>query len=316
MTVDPYYDALLAAQASPGALAKLMPSALMAKLAPTLVPDPTYVPGEVALLRAVAQGPHGDVALNVYRPSDLEPDAAVPLVVWCHGGGWVEGGHDTPDGDGEAIELCHRLGAVVVSPDYHLALAGIHHPLPLDDVLAAWHHALEQATSWGADPTRTALGGGSAGGNLAAGAALMLRDAGATMPRVLVLNVPPLHALLPELTDQERRELALAEEGEATWRVGLRLGFENYAGAPVDEIPAYVAPGSGNLAGLPPTLLITCEYDVLRASARVFAASLQAHGVEHKLVVCPGVGHGHTTMPWLPAAKETYTEIAAWVAGA
>jgi acetyl esterase/lipase len=100
------------------------------------------------------------------------------------------------------------------------------------------------------------------------------------------------------------------------WRKGLRLGFENYMGCPAAEASVYAAPGVGDPAGLPPTLLIACEYDVLRASARVYAESLAEAGVRHKLVLYPGVGHGHTVAPWLPAAQQTYEDMAAWLADA
>lgn len=129
--------------------------------------------------------------------------------------------------------------------------------------------------------------------------------------------MPPLHPNLPPLTAQEREELhVMSDEAEQVWRTGLRLGFENYMGCPADEASVYAAPGVGDPAGLPSTLLIACRYDVLRASARVYAESLAEAGVRHKLVLYAGVGHGHTVAPWLPAAQQTYEDMAAWLANA
>jgi acetyl esterase len=321
VTTDPYYDAMRKAQADteadPERAALLMSPELLVKLAPQSIPDPSYTPPQITPLEDVVDGPEGKVRVRVYRPEGQQQDGPLPLVLWLHGGGWVEFGHDTPGGDNEAIELCQRLGAVVVSPDYRLALEGVHYPEPVEDILAAWRWALDNCSTWGATAERTALGGGSAGANLAAGATLRLRDEGGPMPTVLILNVPPLHPHLPALTPQEREELFISsDEAEDIWRRGLRLGFENYMGCPADEASVYAAPGIGDAGGLPPTLLISCEYDVLRASARVFEQSLSEAGVKHKHLHLRGVGHGHTVAPWLPAAQETYKEMATWLAEA
>jgi acetyl esterase len=318
VTTDPYYDAMRKAQveteADPERMALMMPPELLMKLAPQSVPDPSYASPRITPLEDVVEGPEGKVGVRVYRPEGVQPDGPLPLVMWCHGGGWVEFGHDTPGGDNEAIEVCQRLGAVVVSPDYRLALEGVCYPGPVDDVVTAWRWAVENCSSWGATPERTALGGGSAGANIAAGAALRLRDEGGPLPTALILNVPPLHPDLPPLTLQEREELSItSDEAEDMWRLGLRLGFENYMGCPADKASVYAAPGTGDPTGLPPTLLISCEYDVLRASARVFEQSLADAGVKHKHLHLKGVGHGHTVAPWLPAAQATYDEMGAWL---
>jgi acetyl esterase/lipase len=287
---------------------------MIARLAPQMMPDPSYVPPDLIPLDALVDGPHGDVPVKVYLPSAGQDSGPYPLVVWCHGGGWIEGGHATNGGDPEAAELCARVGAVVVSPDYRLATEGIWYPLPVDDVLATWAWALQNCTSWGATAERTAIGGGSAGGNIAAGVALRLRDEGGILPSTLILNVAPLHTDLPALTDAQRESFCLNEISEELWRRGIRLGLENYLGAPASEAPIYVAPGTGDPSGLPPTLLITAEYDILRISSERFARSLDAAGVPYKLVVAPGVGHGHTSAPWLKAAQDTFDEITAWLA--
>jgi acetyl esterase len=317
MTIDPYYDALRAAQADTEKAALLMSPELLAKLAPQSVPHPAYVAPQLTPLEDVVDGPEDKVRVRVYRPNGVQADGPLPLIMWLHGGGWVEFGHDTPGGDNEAIEVCQRLGAVVVSPDYRLAVEGVWYPAPIDDIVAAWHWALDNCSAWGASAERTALGGGSAGANLAAGAALRLRDEGGPLPTALILNVPPLHPYLPALTPQEREELHVSsDEAERIWRMGLRLGFENYMGCSADEAPIYAAPGIADPTGLPPTMLIACEYDILRASARVYAEALAKAGVKHKYVLYRGVGHGHTVAPWLPAAQQTYDDMAKWLADA
>lgn len=176
VTTDPYYDRLLAAQADPAAAAALSDPLLLERMAAQLSPDPGYVAPEAVVSEATVPGPHGDVPVRVYLPANPAGARPRPLFVWCHGGGWVGGDLDMPEADATAREVCARSGAAVVSVDYRLATAGVHYPVPVDDVLAAWTWALQECSSWGASPQRAVLGGASAGGNLAAGAALRLRD--------------------------------------------------------------------------------------------------------------------------------------------
>src|SRR3954452_927450 len=133
-------------------------------------------PPDVRVDERRVPGPHGDVPVRIYSPRDGTPSGAG--VVWMHGGAFVAGDLDMPEADALARELCARAGAVVVSVDYRLATGGGRFPGPHDDVVAAWRWTAEHAAELGIDPARLAIGGASAGGNLAAGAALRLRDEG------------------------------------------------------------------------------------------------------------------------------------------
>ena len=133
-------------------------------------------PPEVALVsEAAADGPHGPIPLRVYRPIGAERDAALPALVYFHGGGWVIGDLDTHDV--LCRELANGAGCAVVSVDYRLAPE---HPFPcaVDDCLAATAWVSRHADALGIDPARLAVGGDSAGGNLAAVVSQLARDAG------------------------------------------------------------------------------------------------------------------------------------------
>ena len=88
---------------------------------------------------------------------------------------------------------------------------------------------------------------------------------------------------------------------------------ENYVGAPAADADGYAAPAVADLAGLPPTLVVNCEYDGLRASGEAFAQALAEAGVDVDVRLVEDVLHGHLNSPWLPAAQQTYADMAAWL---
>lgn len=313
MHQDPYYARLLAAQGDPAVLMFLQQEAeLTRRLAAQAAHDPSYTPPLVEVLDTAAPGPHGPVPVRVYQPGESASSPRA-LFVWCHGGGWCEGDLDMYEADATAREVSARAGAVVVSVDYRLAREGVHYPVPLDDLLAAWRWSLETAPHWQASAGRAVLGGASAGGNLAAGAALRLRDEGGPLPAGLALVYPALHGELPALTDAQSQAVAMSPRAEGHFRRGLVLMLENYLGGPLHDAPLTVVPALAELAGLPPTLVITCEWDLLRSSGEAFAADLERAGVPHRLVIAPGVGHGHINSPWLAQAQQSYQDVADWV---
>ena len=311
MSQDPWHDRLIAAA---GALLQEQPAddpALVERLIAQAAPDPAYAPPEVRVTEEAAPGPHGDIPVRVYHPADAAADA--PVFVWCHGGGWVWGTLEDPEADATAREVCSRAGAVVVSVDYRLASEGVHYPVPLDDVVAATVWVREEAARWGADPERLVLGGASAGANLAAGACLRLRDEGEVMPRSLVLAYPCLHAPLPEPSTELSQKLSGISRVMAFAPEALDPMVENYLGRPLAEAPVYAMPGPGELAGLPPTLVINAEYDGLRASGEAATEALLAAGVETRQLLVRDVAHGHLSAPHLAQAQESFRDIAAWI---
>lgn len=265
------------------------------------------VPGEVG-------GPHGAVPVRTYTPRDPAAGSR-PFVVWAHGGGFAAGDLDMPESDHVARVLAASAGAVVRTVGYRLAVGGVHHPVPGDDLLAAWTATAAEAEVLGADPAQGHLGGASAGGNLAAGVALRLRDGEGRSPARLLLAYPTLHAVLPE---------ASAELGAKVSELPDRMRFpaelfatmnQNYAGrdplgAPADAFPATAA----DLSGLPPVTIVNCDYDDLRASGEDFARLLRAAGVPVDERCEPGVPHGHLNLVGHPAAARTLEVLAAAVA--
>jgi acetyl esterase/lipase len=261
----------------------------------------------------VVPGPHGPVPVRVYQP--VEPGDARPLLVWCHGGGFVGGDLDMPEADAAAREVSSRANAVVVSVDYRLATHGVHFPVPHDDVVSAHRWAVSEASRLGASADRVTLGGASAGANLAAGACLRLRDEG-DPPAALLLLYPAVHAELPTPSAELAEKLKVLSPMAAFDSPVFTPVMENYLGAPLSEAGGYAVPALCDLAGLPPTLVINCEYDGLRSSGEVFTASLEAAGVLVKQLLAPDVLHGHINSPWLPQAQQSYADMADWVGAA
>ncbi|SEB58198.1 alpha/beta hydrolase [Streptomyces melanosporofaciens] len=196
-------------------------------------------------------GPGPAIPVRIYRPAGAASSPR-PCLVWLHGGAWVGGDLDMPEAHETARGVAGRADAVVVSVDYRLCSEDVHFPAQHDDVVAAYRWVRGNAADLGVDPARIALGGASAGGNLAAGATLRLRDGGETPWQALLLY-PLVHAPLPAPSD----ELAAA-----LTQVPAPLVFGNEQfdplialmldGAPVETASAYVFPGRAeDLGGFP-----------------------------------------------------------------
>jgi acetyl esterase/lipase len=309
---DLYFQRVLALMTRPDLLRPISDPELAAQVAANAVQPDGYEPPVVKTETRAVPGPHGDVEVRVYTPADPKG----PLLVWCHGGGWVGGDLDMPEADAAAREVSARAEAVVVSVGYRLAVEGVHYPVPLDDVTAALTWSVDQAADLGADPTRVSLGGASAGANLAAGAALRVRDQGGPMPRALVLIYPLVHPVLPQLHPDLARKVAPLSPGQAFAPDVLAALVENYLGGAVAQATPYAMAGLGSAEGLPPTLVINCEYDALRASGEAYADALAAAGVVVDVSCAPGVLHGHLNQPWLPVTGDSFARMAAWISRA
>lgn len=286
---------------------------LVAWIAAALPGEDEYVAPPVKSQDIVITHDTGACTVRVYTPeSSREPR---PMFVWVHGGAWAMGDLEGPEADTTAREVCARADAVVVSVDYRLAAGGVHYPVPLDDVVAAFLWAVGNADGLGADPARVCLGGASAGANLAAGAALRLRDQGATTPASLALFYPALHPQLPFLSQDFDAVMARLTPGMAFAAELFGPIVENYLGASLEQADCYAMPGlAEDLSGLPPTLIVNCEYDGLRASGERFAQQLGEAGVQVVLDTAVGVAHGHLTRPGHPETVRTTADLAAWVA--
>jgi acetyl esterase len=276
-----------------------------------------------AVLRGVAfggaAGPSGQPAVGAVRSETIagsvpvrvySPDAPlpVPTIVFFHGGGFVMGDLDTHDAI--ARRLCNDVSAVVVSVDYRLAPE---HPFPagVDDANAAVHWVAAHVTDFGGDPARVAVAGDSAGANLAAVAAQLATADGIPLAAQLLVYPP---------TDAGGEYASITENADGYFltRADMEWFFAHYLGMDLDDpratelaVNPLVAPlRAPSLAGLPPAIVATGEFDPLRDEGDAYAAALAAAGVpvEHRQFA--GLIHGFWGMGAVSAAAE---EAAVWI---
>jgi acetyl esterase len=240
-----------------------------------------------------ARGPAGPVPLRLYRGFGTAAGAALPLLVYFHGGGWTIGDLDTHD------IICRTLAnnarCAVIAVDYRM---GPEHKFPaaVDDCVAATRWVAEQGAALGIDTARIAVGGDSAGGNLAAVVAITLRDAGG----------PPLafQALVYPATDQRLDSASHAKFGEGylLTRSNMLWFRDNYLD-PRDYDDWRASPiRAADLARLPPAHIITAGYDPLVDEGRAYSDRLVAAGVPVLYECFEGMAHGFLTMGGAVAA--------------
>ena len=238
----------------------------------------------------------GAVPVRVYRPN-AEP--ALPVVVWFHGGGWVTGSIETHDH--LCRLLCDDTGAIVVSVDYRLA-PETKFPGAVDDCVAAYAWVSEHAAELGGDRARVALGGDSAGGNLAAVVALVARDTGLPGPTVQILVYP--------VTDYEFESRSMIDNATGYFLEAeeMRWFFDHYARTPDDFGDWRMSPlRAPDVAGLAPAVVITAEFDPLRDQGEAYGHRLQQAGGHAQVLRGDGLFHGFFGMhPFLPPARHAW----------
>ena len=244
----------------------------------------------------VIPGPAGAMPVRVYRPS---PASDLPVLVWFHGGGWVTGNLDTHDQLGRL--LADHVGAVVVSVDYRLAPEA-KFPAAADDCLAAYEWVLAHADEIGGDARRVAIGGDSAGGNLAAVVALDARTQGLPQPKLQLLVYP--------VTDYEFDSVAMIDNAKGYFleAESMRWFYEHYARTPDDFSDERFSPlRATDLAGLARAVVITAEYDPLRDQGEAYARRLTDAEVPTQSVRADGLIHGFFGMhEYMPPGKEAW----------
>ncbi len=280
------------------------------------------------------RAPDHDFRIRVYPAA--EPTGAA--LVWLHGGAFMFGTIDMPEADEVARRLA-ALGVPVVSVDYtlaplaalpeypedppegmpspeqiraELAAAGPRARFPVASLqtVAAFDWAVEHAAQLGADPSRIALGGASAGGNLAAGAAVRLRDRGDAAPVVLLLAYPVLHRVLPD-ADEELLGLLEGLPEPLTFPPDeVRALNLNYVGDEELLVDPAAFPAGHDARGLPRTVLVTADRDRLRSSAEAFAAELAVAGVDVVLQREHTALHGFLNEVGHPAATRAIRRFA------
>ncbi|MFD6269306.1 alpha/beta hydrolase [Nocardia asteroides] len=229
----------------------------------------------------------GAIAARMYRADATPPDSAAPALVYLHGGGFVLG---TLDG---ADELCRAIAAgsgwTVVSLEYRLAPENPY-PAALEDCVDAYAWLTRSAPELGIDPARIAIGGDSAGGNLAAALCLYRRDEGSALPVAQVLAYPAVDDTFTRPSWSDFADAPLLGAAEGRWFWEQYVGAEHPGGDPL-AAPMRAA----SLHGLPPALVITAEVDPIRDDAEAYAQRLRDAGVPVSSTRYPGVFHGFFT---------------------
>jgi acetyl esterase/lipase len=251
----------------------------------------------------VAGGP--DVRVRVHRPAGA--DAALPGVLWMHGGGLVAGTHLIDDARFD--RWCPQLGLVGISVDYGLAPERPY-PGPLDDCYAALRWVHDHADELGVRADRIGIGGSSAGGCLAAGLALLARDRGEVEIAFQALIYPMI---------DDRMVTASSAWDVPIWPpASNEFGWSAYLGDArgTDAVPAYAAAARAtDLAGLPPTFICVGCLDGFVDEDIDYASRLNRAGVPTELHVYPGAPHGFDLLlPGSRLARRGRAHLEEWMA--
>lgn len=245
-------------------------------------------------------GPAGSIPVRIYWPLSRKPKGAL---VYYHGGGWVGGDLDTHD------PLCRAIAdmasCLVIAVDYRLAPEH-KYPAAVDDARAAFQWVCDYGPELGIPPGSVAIGGDSAGGNLAAVVSLMARDQQHPLPCLQVLLYPIVDS---DFTTNSYQQYA---EGYLLTASGMKWFWQHYLPDETLSRQPYASPlQADDLSGLPPALVITAEYDVLRDEGNQYAIRLQSAGVATQWKCYDGMIHGFASrVRVFDAAREACTQIA------
>ena len=227
----------------------------------------------------------GEITVRVYKPAGMGPH---PVLVFYHGGGWVIG--DLYTHDGICRSIVNAAGCAVASVDYRLA-PEFKYPVPVEDSYAGLLWVVANATRLGLDSARIAVGGDSAGGNLAAVMALLARDRRG--PRLL------LQILVYPVTNHDFGTASYRENGTGFVLTtdDMRWFWRHYLSREEQGREMTASPiRAKSLADLPPALVITAGCDPLRDEGDAYAARLRDAGVAVTLTPYPGMFHGFLRM--------------------
>lgn len=233
-------------------------------------------------------GPAGPIPLRLYRPAHVAADVVLPCLVFMHGGGWVFGSLDSHDG--LCCRLANRAECCVIAIDYRLAPE---HPFPaaIEDCAAAYAAIAADASGLRIDPHRIAVGGDSAGGNLAAVLALMGRDGTVPLPVQQTLIYPVVDI------DQDLNDYGPNSDGMLITGATMVYFRDHYIPHTSDRADWRASPlNATSFAGLPPALVLVCGHDPLRAEGRAYADRLEQDGVRVTLLYLSDQSHGVITM--------------------
>lgn len=266
-------------------LRELGPEQARALLNTNLSPESNTSLGRVEQLSVPTRA--GARPARLYRANGVTCDGAGPALLYLHGGGFVLG---TLDG---ADELCRSIAAgsgwTVVSLDYRLAPENPY-PAALEDCIDSYAWLSRTAHELGIDPTRLAVGGDSAGGNLAAALCLYRRDQCDALPVTQVLVYPAVDGTFTAPSWSEYADAPLLSTADARWLWEQYVGNEDRSN---DQLAAPLRAAS--LRGLPPALILTAEIDPIRDDAEEYAERLRHDDVPVTSIRYAGVFHGFIT---------------------
>ena len=234
------------------------------------------------------------VKSRLYTPKS--GTAPFPVIVYCHGGGWVIATNDTYAASAQA--LCEKVGAVVVSVEYR---KGPEHKFPAahDDAFAVYQYVVKNAASLKGDPNKVAVAGESAGGGLATAVSMMARDRKVALPKYQLLVYPIAGGSTTTPSYQANTETMPLNKG------GMEWFFKNYLRTPADAKDPRIDLVNANLKGLPPTTIIGADYDPLKSEGKTLADKLEAAGVKVNYKLYDGTTHEFFGMAAVvPQAKD------------
>ncbi len=248
-------------------------------------------PPEVAHVESLRAG---SIPIWLYRPLGSRADERLPALVYFHGGGWTFGDLDTHDVI--CRELANLARSAVAAVDYRLAPEH-KFPAAVEDAVAATRWVAREAEPLALDPERIAVGGDSAGGNLAAVVALVARDEGAPQLAMQVLIYPATDLAADAPSHGEFADGYVLTRDAILWSRG------NYLRSPDDVADWRASPlRARDHSRLPPAYVVTCGFDPLRDEGRAYAERLQAAGVPVTYECFEGMVHGFVTMGGVIAA--------------
>jgi acetyl esterase len=294
--------ASLARDESASAYGKLTPSQARARIRAGAAAAAGPKQAQPAVEDLAIPGPAGTIQARFYEP----PGAGLenrPLIVYFHGGGWTIGDLDTCDSVCRFLAL--EVPATVLSVDYRLAPE---HPFPaaIEDALAAFHWAAAGSARLGVDPSRIAVAGDSAGGNLAAAVSLLARNGDGPGPAMQALIYPVTDAVGGQRSRDEFAKGFLLTKADMDW-------FERHYLPPGTDHadPRVSMLRADDLSGLPPAYVATAGFDPLRDEGEAYAARMQEAGIRVALRRHPGLIHGFANMTEVsPSARAAMIELA------
>ncbi|WP_326953489.1 alpha/beta hydrolase [Amycolatopsis sp. NBC_01286] len=302
MTLDPAVQELLALAAD-APVPERPPTAVELRAA---FAASRPAPGALAPVAAVTERRVGDLRVRLYLP---EAPGPVPVFLWIHGGGWTIGSVDENEVASHAV--CAGASVAVAAVEYRLAPEDPYPAAPED-----CYAVLEWLAAGGAGPAvspeRIAVGGESAGGNLSTVVSLMARDRGGPSISAQVLICPVFAH-----PDDGFASYADFATGYGMTADAMRFFFAQYAPDPARLTDPYLLPSrSKDLKSLPPALILTAEYDVLRDEGEAFARQLTDAGVAVDLTRYAGQIHGfYGLYTDLPSSPKSHAEVAAYLRG-